>query len=56
MMDTFDFLIRTKEDLVRAVQRYGFVPLFENSVPGFSVEEHVAPEAWFEAEEGVWEW
>ena len=55
-METFDFLIRTKEDLVRAVQRYGFVPLFENSVPGFSVEEHVAPEAWFESEEGVWEW
>ena len=55
-MAGFDFLIRTKEDLCDAVERYGIVPLFGNSIPGFSVEEHVAPEAWFSAEEGVWEW
>lgn len=55
-MAGFDFLIRTKQDLCDAVERFWIVPLFRNSIPGFSVEEHVAPEAWFSAEEGVWEW
>ena len=55
-MAGFDFLIRTRADLVDAVGRFGIVPLFQNSIPGFSVEEHVAPEAWFSSEEGVWEW
>ena len=51
-----DFTIHTKQDLADAVREFGFLPLFKNSVPGFSVEEHAAPEAWFESEEGVWEW
>ena len=55
-MEQFDFYIRTKQDLVEAVKRFGFVPLFTNSIPGFSVEEHVSPEAWFSGDEGVWEW
>ena len=55
-MSGFEFTIRTKQDLIRAVETLGFVPLFENSIPGFSVEEHVAPGAWFSSEEGVWEW
>lgn len=54
---TFDFTIRTKQDLIDAVETCGFVPLFANSVPGFSIEEHVAEEAWFNNDtEGVWEW
>lgn len=56
MSDTFDFLIETKSDLSDAVRKFGFVPLFRNSVPGFSVAEHVSPKAWFSSEEGVWEW
>ena len=52
----FDFYIQTKQDLIDAVRTFGFVPLFTNSVPGFSVEEHVASEAWFSGDEGVWEW
>lgn len=55
-MSTLDFYIRTKEDLCDAVHRFGIVPLFKNGVSGFSVEEHVAPEAWFTDDEGVWEW
>ena len=43
---SFDLTVRTKEDLIRAVQEYGFVPLFGGSVPGFSVEEHAVPEVW----------
>lgn len=54
---TFDFCVRTKEDLKAAVETFGIVPLFRNSIPGFSVEEHVAREAWFQSDrEGVWEW
>jgi len=52
----FSFTVRTKGDLIRAVETFGIVPLFGNSIPGFSVEEHAAPEAWFSGEEGVWEW
>ena len=54
---SFDFTVRTKQDLMDAVEDLGYVPLFRNSIPGFSVEEHVAPEVWFsDQEEGVWEW
>ena len=53
----FNFYIKTKQDLVEAVNRFGFVPLFANSIQGFSVEEHVSPKAWFDSgEDGVWEW
>ena len=53
----FDFTVRTKQDLIDAVQTYGIVPLFRNSIQGFSVAEHAAPEVWFSDEnEGVWEW
>ena len=48
--------IRTLQDLEEAVEAFGILPLFRNAIPGFSIEEHVAKEAWFESEEGVWEW
>ena len=52
-----DFTVRKKQDLLDAVESFGFVPLFRNSIPGFSIEEHTAPEVWFSDEEdGVWEW
>ena len=45
------------QDLAAAVERFGIVPLFENSIRGFSVEEHVDPRCWFSGtEDGVWEW
>ena len=56
MSNRFDFTIDTKQDLIDAVDRFGILPLFTNSIPGFSVEEHVSPRAWFTGEEGVWEW
>ncbi len=53
----FDIYISTIEDLLGAVEEYGIVPYFRNSLPGFSIEEHVDPLAWFyEDREGVWEW
>lgn len=55
-MGQLGFTIKTKQDLVDAVERCGFLPLFENSIPGFSVEENVDPAIWFGSEEGPWEW
>ncbi len=55
-MQEFDFYIEKKQDLLDAVDRFGFVPLFKNRIPGFSVEEHVSRRCWFGSEEGVWEW
>ena len=49
-----NWTIRTKQDLEEAVERCGFLPLFANSVPGFSVEEHAAPEVWYR--EGSSDW
>ena len=51
--------IRTKKDLEEAVEEYGFLPLFANSVPGFSVEEHAVPEVWYSegsSDWPVWDW
>ena len=49
--------IQTKQDLIDAVQEYGIVPYFAGSIPGFSIEEHVDPRAWFyDGIKGVWEW
>lgn len=52
----YDFYIREKEDLIRAVNDLGFLPFFQNSIEGFSIEEHVDPKIWFEDIEGPWEW
>lgn len=55
----FDFTIRTKQDLIDAVDTFGIVPFFRNSIPGFSIEEHVVPSVWYSGENdqwAVWEW
>ena len=56
MNTPFSFTIRTQRDLINAVQTFGVLPYFRNSIPGFSIEEHAAPSAWFSYEPGVWEW
>ena len=39
------------------VKEYGMLPMFENQVPGFSIEEHTPRSFWFaENTEGPWEW
>ena len=54
--------IRTKEDLIGLTEELGFLPFFTNEVPGFSIEENVAPSAWYGGEWTgrinwpVWEW
>ena len=51
-----DICIKTIEDLENAVTELGFLPFFENSLPGFSIEEHVHPDIWFTGGDGPWEW
>lgn len=51
-----NFTIRSMNDIVKAVEEYGFLPYFANSVEGFSVEEHIQPKYWFGGVEGAWEW
>lgn len=49
--------IRTEKDMAALVSAYGFLPLLQNDIPGFSVEEHTAPEVWFaDGVDGPWEW
>ena len=55
----FDFTVRTKQDLIDAVRTFGIVPFFRNSIPGFSLEEHVVPSVWYTSESAewpAWEW
>ena len=50
-------MIKTIEDLHEAIQYYGFLPLFKNDIPNFSVEELCDPSLWFAKDvEGPWEW
>ena len=55
-MNIDDLYIGTIEDLEQAVEELGFLPYFANSIPGFSIEEHVNPRVWFSGEPGTWEW
>ena len=48
--------IKTKSDLIKAVNKLGFLPYFKNSIEGFSIEEHIDPKLWFTDIEGPWEW
>ena len=54
------FIIKSKRDLIEALNEYGFIPFFQNSIEGFSVEEHVSPECWYndlgDSFWPAWEW
>ena len=53
----YDFRVRTKQDLIDAVQEYGIVPYFSTSVPGFSLEEHCSPAVLFsDSGDDTWAW
>lgn len=49
-----NFVIKSKADLISAINEYGFLPFFENSINGFSIEEHISPECWWDGETGIW--
>lgn len=52
------YIIRTWQELVNWINEVGFLPLFANEIPGFSVEEHVSPDFWWtgDREQDPWEW
>ena len=50
--------IRTIEEASSLIHTIGFLPLFSNSIPGFSLEEHVPAFVWFTGDSVTdpWEW
>ena len=49
--------LHSADDLIAAVEEYGFLPFFRNEIHGFSVEELCLPELWFADDvDGPWEW
>ena len=48
--------LKSPADIETCCAELGFLPFFRCGIPGFSVEEMVAPEYWFTDEEGAWEW
>ncbi|MCQ2456880.1 MAG: hypothetical protein MJ096_05945 [Clostridia bacterium] len=50
--------LHTSKDVEEYVNKVGFLPLFRNSVDGFSVEEHVESGFWWSGneEKDPWEW
>ena len=50
--------IRTVEQLERFIEEIGFLPFFRCEIPGFSVEEHTASDAWWTGDPArdPWEW
>jgi hypothetical protein len=54
----FKIYIKTKKNLIDAINKYGFVPFFANRIRGFSIEENVSEDIWWNGKDGwkVWEW
>lgn len=49
--------LKTYQELVKVINDIGFLPLFKNSVEGFSVEERTAKDAWWTGSEmDPWSW
>ena len=50
--------IHSSDELLSVIDKVGFLPLFSNSIEGFSLEEHTCPEDWWCGDPAVdpWEW
>lgn len=50
--------LHSPEDLLDLVREVGFLPLFSNSIPGFSVEEHTPASDWWQDDPATdpWAW
>lgn len=51
-----DIYIKTKQDIINAIDEYGILPFFSNGIEGFSIEENCDPKVYFGEEPGIWEW
>jgi len=50
--------VRSWGELIDWIDEVGFLPLFKNEIPGFSVEEHTSNLYWWtgDPEQDPWEW
>lgn len=50
--------LHTVKETIKYINKVGFLPLFKNEIPGFSLEEHTAPEYWWceDPEVDPWMW
>jgi hypothetical protein len=50
--------IHTVDDAIENINRLGFLPLFKNDIPGFSLEERTVADYWWSGNEkrDPWEW
>ena len=50
--------VRSWQELIRRIDRVGFLPLFKNEIRGFSAEEHTAARGWWsgDPDQDPWEW
>ncbi|MBR5637193.1 MAG: hypothetical protein IKW81_09720 [Pseudobutyrivibrio sp.] len=50
--------LHTVDDAIAYINEIGFLPLFKNEIPGFSLEERTVPEYWWSGDSEVdpWEW
>ena len=50
--------LHTVDDVIEYINEIGFLPLFKNEIPGFSLEERTVPEYWWSGDMEVdpWEW
>ena len=50
--------LHTVDDAIAYINEVGFLPLFKNEIPGFSLEERTVPQYWWSGDAKVdpWEW
>lgn len=50
--------IHSVDEAIKYINEVGFLPLFKNEIPGFSLEERTVPEYWWSGDAKVdpWEW
>lgn len=50
--------IHTVDEAIKYINEIGFLPLFKNEIPGFSLEERTVPQYWWseDVEHDPWEW
>ncbi len=50
--------LHTVNETIEYINKVGFLPLFRNDIPGFSLEERTVPESWWSGDPKTdpWEW
>ena len=50
--------LHTVDEAIEYINKIGFIPLFKNEIPGFSLEERTVPEYWWcgDPKYDPWEW